>query len=179
MAWSSPMTAVAGATFTAAQFNQYVRDNLNECPTAKATVASQMFISTAANAIVARAPGTSSVVTNQTTASTSYVDLTTVGPSFTVNTGTIAIVSFSASVANNVANSAANVSVAVSGATTVAASDNWCLLFDGNAAGNFSRAGNTHVFSGLTVGSNTFTMKYKVGSNTGSFQFREINVIPL
>lgn len=29
MAYSSPMTAVTGATFTAAQFNVYVRDNLN------------------------------------------------------------------------------------------------------------------------------------------------------
>lgn len=29
MAWSAPMTAVAGAVYTAAQFNTYTRDNLN------------------------------------------------------------------------------------------------------------------------------------------------------
>ena len=29
MAWTSPMTAISGSIFTAAHFNQNVRDNLN------------------------------------------------------------------------------------------------------------------------------------------------------
>lgn len=179
MAWSAPMTAIAGATFTAAQFNQYVRDNLNQTAPALATAASQLFVSTGANAIAARTPATARVDTSQSTALTSYVDLATVGPALTATTGTIAIIMFAAEVANATANSLAKCSVAVSGATTVAASDNWTLSFDGNAAGNFSRAAMIHVFTGLTQGSNTFTMKYAVGSSTGTFKNREINIIPL
>jgi hypothetical protein len=179
MAWSAPMTAVAGATFTAAQFNQYVRDNLNQTAPALASAASQIFVSTGANAIAVRVPTTARVNTPQSTASTSYVDLGTIGPTITVTTGTIAIVTFAADTANSASNSLAKSSVAVSGATTVAASDDWNLSFDGNTAGNFSRAAMVHIFTGLTAGSNTFTMKYGVGSGTGTFQRREINVIPL
>ncbi len=179
MAWTAPMTAVAGAIFSAAQFNQYVRDNLNETAPAKATAASQIFVSTGVNTIVARTPASASVLTSQSTATTTYTDLTTIGPSISLMTGTIAIVFFAASVANNTNNSASLCSVAVSGASTVAASDNWCLLFDGNAANQFSRAGTTHVFTGLTAGTNTFTMKYRAGSATATFQNREINVLPL
>lgn len=173
------MTAVAGATFTAAQFNQYVRDNLNSVCTALATAASQIPVSTGANAIAMRTPATNSVATSQSTASLTYTDLATVGPAITATTGTIAIIHISAGIANNVANSLTACSVTVSGASSVAASDAWAAYLDGNAANNFSRVGVLHTFTGLTAGSNTFTMKYKVGSNTGTFQNREINVIPL
>jgi hypothetical protein len=180
MAWTAPMTAVAGATFTAAQFNQYVRDNLNETAVAKASAASQIFVSTGPNALAARVPSAASVATTQSSSTIgSYLDLTTPGPALTLTTGTIAIVMFSASMSNNSTNSATFTSVAVSGASSVAASDAWCLLFDGNAASNFSRGTGAHIFTGLTAGSNTFTMKYKVGSSTGNFSNREINVIPL
>lgn len=179
MAWSAPMTAVAGATFTAAQFNQYVRDNLNETAPAKATAASQLFVSTGANAIATRVPSTNRINTSQSTTSTTYVDLTTPGPSVTVTCGTIAMVWFAAS-ASNVNNDAMTAcSVAVSGASTVAASDNWMAQTDGVTGGNFVRPSGMHVFTGLTAGSNTFTMKYKAGSATASFQFREIAVLPL
>ena len=173
------MTAVSGATFTASQFNQYVRDNLNETAPAKATAASQLFVSTGPNAIAARVPSTARVNTAETTASTNYVDLATSGPSITVTTGTIAIVLFACEMANNVVNSLTKCSVAVSGASSVAVSDSWMLSMDGNAANNFSRGAMTHVFTGLTAGVNTFKMQYAVGSNTGTFKTREIGVIPL
>ncbi len=173
------MTAVAGATFTAAQFNQYVRDNLNAVCTALATAASQIPVSTGANAIAMRTPATASVATSQTTTSLTYTDLATVGPSLTATTGTIAIVLFSAAMANSTANALTACSVAVSGASSIAASDAWGAYLDGNAASNFSRVGVAHVFTGLTQGINTFTMKYRVGTITGSFQNREINIIPL
>lgn len=173
------MTAVAGATFSAAQFNQHVRDNLNETAPAKATAASQVPVSTGANAIAMRSPTSAAVAANETTTSTSYTDLATPGPVVTVTTGTIAIVWFAADIANNTSNSLAKCTVAVSGASTVAASDAWMLSLDGNAANNYSRPSMCHVFTGLTAGSNTFTMKYAVGSNTGSFRTRELNVFPL
>lgn len=40
MAWTTPMTAVANAVWTAAQFNSDIRDNLNETGPAKATSSS-------------------------------------------------------------------------------------------------------------------------------------------
>lgn len=179
MAWSAPMTAVAGATFTAAQFNQYVRDNLNSTAPALATAASQIFVSTGANAITTRTPSTATIVTAENTASTSYTDLATAGPIISVATGTIAVVLFAASLTNGTANSMTVASVEVSGASSVSASDNWMIQADGLPASQFNRFGVTHVFTGLTAGTNTFKMKYRCGSGTGMFQFREINVIPL
>lgn len=179
MAWTAPMTAVAGAIFSAAQFNSNVRDNLNETAPAKATAASQIPVSTGANAITMRTPTTARVDTLQSTAVTTYTDLATVGPAVTVSTGTIALVWFSAAIANSVDNSQSNASVAVSGASSVAANDNWRLMTDGITAGNYVRYGQFHAFTGLTAGSNTFTMKYRAGSNTASYQLREILVLPL
>ncbi len=180
MAWSAPMTAVAGATFTAAQFNQFVRDNLAETAPAKATAASQLFVSTGPNAITTRVPSTASVATLQSTTSSSFVDLTTVGPRVTVDTGTIALVWFAASHAHSMDNNETACSVAVSGASTVAASNAWQHSVDGITATNFVRGGSFHVFTGLAVGSNTFTMKYRVGATgTASFRDREIAVLPL
>lgn len=179
MAWSAPMTAVAGATFSAAQFNTYVRDNLNETAPAKATTAGQIFVSTAANAIAARTPTSATVTASQSTASTSYVNLATVGPVVTVGTGTQAVALFRASIANDTTNSSSVASVQVSGASSVAASDNNALILDGVTASNFMDMGTFHLFTGLTAGSNTFTMMYKAGSNTASFQRRELLVIPL
>ena len=54
MAWSAPMTAVANTVFTAAQFNQHVRDNLNETAPAKATASGGYFVATGVNAIAQR-----------------------------------------------------------------------------------------------------------------------------
>lgn len=179
MAWSAPMTAVAGATFTAAQFNQYVRDNLNQTAPALATTASQIFVSTGANAITTRVPSTARVNTQEFTTSDTYTDLATTGPAVTVTCGTIAMVWFAASQANNNADAACFSSVAVSGASSVAASDDWCILTDGITAGNFVRNGAFHVFTGLTAGSNTFTMKYRRGSITANYKAREIAVLPL
>lgn len=179
MAWSAPMTAVAGATFTAAQFNQYVRDNLNSTAPALATAASQIFVSTAVNAIAARVPTSASVSTAQGTTTTTYTDLATVGPAITVTTGTIAIVMFASGMSTSVNDTTALASVAVSGASSVAANDAWSIQMDGITAGNVVRYSGVHIFTGLTPGSNTFTMKYRAGANTSTFRNREINIIPL
>ena len=178
MAWSAPMTAVAGATFTAAQFNQYVRDNLNECPTAKATGAAQFFVSTGSNAVAARQMSAHTVLTSQTTTSASYTDLATVGPTVTVNTGPRALVLFACALDNTLTNGASAASVAVSGATTIAASDDWRLLRDGTNSGNIWRIGVTHLFDTLNTGSNTFTMKYRATGGTGTFLQREMIILP-
>lgn len=179
MAWSAPMTAVAGATFTASQFNQYVRDNLNQTSPALATAASQLFVSTGANAIATRTPAVTTVATQQGTATATYVDLATTGPALTATTGTIALVFFASGMSVATNDNAAWASVAVSGASSVAASDAWAIQMDGITAGNFVRYGMFHAFTGLTAGSNTFTMKYKAGGSTSTYRDRTLGIIPL
>lgn len=179
MAWTAPMTAVANSTFTAAQFNANVRDNLNETAPAKATAASQIPVSTGINAITMRSPTSARVDTTQSTTSTSYTNLATPGPAVTVETGPMALVWFAAKISNDTSNSLTKCSVAVTGATSISANDQWMLSTDGHTGDNFNRHSMAHLFTGLTPGNNTFTIRYAVGSNTGSFRLREILVLPL
>src|SRR3546814_19340432 len=76
MAWTAPMTAVANTVFTAAQFNQHVRDNLNETAPAKATAAGGYFVATGVNAIAQRIADGNTDTNTGTTTSTTYTDLT-------------------------------------------------------------------------------------------------------
>lgn len=181
MAWSAPMTAVAGATFSAAQFNTYVRDNLNETAPAKATAAGQYFVATAANAIAARALGSATVATSETSTSTTYADIPagTVGPSVTITTGTSAMVYMKCGFDNNTANVGTFMSFAVTGASSVAASDANSINIAGVAANTRSRLGGAVRVTGLTAGVNTFTAKYKVASSsTGTYTNRDLIVAP-
>jgi len=173
------MTAVAGDIWTSAQFNTYVRGNLLESLPGKATAAGRFGITTGANTIAERAITEATVATAQTRTLTSYGDLTTVGPSITATTGTKAIVWFQSRMGNSSANAETSVSVAVSGATTISASDDWRLLQSGCAANSINRGGMVHMFTGLTAGSNTFTMKYRVSGGTGTFQDRSLILFPL
>jgi hypothetical protein len=172
------MTAVSGNVFAAAEFNQYVRDNLNETAVAKATTAGQYFVAVGANSLAARVIGGNSVQTTQTTTSTSYTDLATPGPALTLTTGTLAIVFVSAKITNNTSNATSFMSYQVSGATTVAVTTTRALVSDGmNANSNFRASAASTV--PLNAGVNTFTTKYAVGGGTtGSYGDRTIIVIP-
>jgi hypothetical protein len=172
------MTATSGAVLTAAQWNSNVRDNLNETAVAKATTANSIFVATGANALAERIPGGNTVLTSQSTTSTSYTDLATAGPSYTVTTGTTATVLWFVKMDNTTNGSVSKCSVAVSGATTTAASDNyaaWCEHDSSNLDSLTFMGMNRFT---LTAGSNTFTMKYAVGANTGNFSNRQIMVFP-
>lgn len=129
------------------------------------------------------ATGYNYVATSQSTTSTSFTGLTTAG-AVTVTTGTKALVSISATFEN-----AAGVNVlglmgfAISGATTVAASDQYAhgFQFVATGGGNFQyRSGATFVVTGLTAGSNTFTTQFrKGGGDTPGFANRTISVVDL
>lgn len=181
MAWSTPLTAVANSALTAAQWNASVRDNLLETSPAKATAAGRIFVSTGANAIAERVIDQVTNTDSGTTSSTSFTDLTgtAVGPSVTVTTGTRALVWFSCQMGNSGTNAVTQAAVAVSGATTLAADNTKDLYIDGLGGGQAIRAGIVELFTGLTPGSNTFTLKYRVGSGTGTFYDRAIGVIAL
>jgi hypothetical protein len=119
--------------------------------------------------------------TQGTTTSASYSATLTSGgtnPAVTVTTGTTALVHISARMNNTTNANPVYMSVAVSGATTVAAADDWCVtLENATSSADDNRWGATHLFTGLTAGSNTFTLQYKRGTGgTAGFAFRELVV---
>jgi hypothetical protein len=180
MAWTAPMTAVANAVFTAAQFNTHVRDNLLETSPAKATTAGSIFVATGTNAIAERTPATALVATSQATTNTSYTDLATVGPAVTVTTGVAALVHINCSLFNATATNGSFMSYAVSGASTVAASDSRSLSIINNGTVTGNSYGISFLQTDLTPGSNTFTAKYRsTAATNATFADRNIIVVPL
>ena len=157
MAWTTPMTAVANAAFTAAQFNTYVRDNLNETAPAKATTAGSIFVATGANSIAERIVGTATVSASETTTLTSYTDLATPGPAITTTTGVTALVFVEAQLSNTTVASTAFADFEVTGATARAAADGTAIMNLSSTANSFIRASAVTTPT-LTGGSNTFTM---------------------
>lgn len=179
MAWTAPMSATSNSVWTSAQWNTHVRDNLNATMIGTASAANRWIVASGVNALVERIPTSATVATVESTASTSYTNLTTVGPAVTVTTGTTALVFFTTRMSNSGANNGTSSSVDISGATTIAASDDWNLRGGGRAAANgVERSSMAHLFTTLTAGSNTFTMKYKALAGTGTFTNRTITVIP-
>ena len=160
MAWTTPRSWVTGEVVTAALLNTHLRDNLVDLDRRTS-------------------PTDATVNTAQTTASTTFTDLATPGPAVTVTIGSTgkALVAIYASLAHSTSNYAL-AGYAVSGASTVAASDLASLQHGSSVA---IRAGATLLHTGLTAGSNTFTMKYRNNTGTGLADFtgRRILVQPL
>lgn len=183
MAWTTPLTAASNTALTAAQWNASVRDNLNMTGPALASASGQLFVSTAANTLAARTPSQASITTSQTTASTSFVNLTTTGPVVSVTTGTQAIAMATCGMAQDTSGGFCNASYGVSGATTIAtpAAGVGSLHYRASAVPS-QWGGSFAVYqTGLTSGSNTFTMQYNAGNNGGNATFfnRMLTIIPL
>ncbi len=99
-------------------------------------------------------------------------------PSVTLSTGTTALITIGADMYSNTIGSGIGVSCAVSGATTLAASDNNTFYFVADNTGGFARKGSAEtVITGLTAGTNTFTLNYKVTAATGVWGYRSIRVV--
>lgn len=180
MAWTAPMTAVAGSVFTAAQFNTHIRDNLAETAPAKATTPGSYFTTSATNQITERVAATQQINVSEATTSTAFVDLATPGPSVTVTTGVMALVLFSAEINNNTASQAGRVGLNISGATTIGVDGNRVLRQESSGTAEFQRATVGYLQTGLTPGSNTFKLMYAtVGASTATFNQRNITVLPL
>ena len=117
------------------------------------------------------------VATSETTASVTYAALTTAGPAVTLSTGTSAIVTLSAQITNGAA-ATTYMGYDVSGATTLAAQDTRAIVLVTSAATTPNLTlSQTFNVSGLTAGANTFTAKYRVSANTGTFVNRSITVV--
>lgn len=119
-----------------------------------------------------------------TTTSTSYTATLTSGgtnPSVTVTIGANgnALVSISSRAGNSSADAQNFVTFVASGANTIAAGDMYALHIRNSTATATTRSSAVILLTGLTAGSTTFTMNYKVSAGTGSFSSRNISVVPL
>lgn len=124
----------------------------------------------------------------ESTASTAFTDLATVGPTVSILIGSSgsALVTLSAILSCNNAAFSAVMGYAISGATTLAASANINKLLATNpvaGAGVFDMAEMSYqtVHTGLTPGINTFQCKYMAlfGGGSASFGIRTLSVLPL
>lgn len=177
MAWTAPITFVSNTVLTAAQMNTYLRDNLNETAPAKATTPGYHFVSTGPNQIAERPIVGDTVGVAQTTASTDYTDLATVGPQVTCVTGSQAIYLMSCRM-NNTAGDSCRASIEISGASNIPAGNSRDLTVH-IGSDKQNKTGLAYFEDGLTPGTNTFTMKYRVLSGTGNFGERHLIVIAL
>lgn len=177
MAWNVPSTAVSGSPFTAATFNQQVRDNLLATAPALATTISSFFVTASANTLAERIPAQNSALGSSTTTSASYTPtlVDAITTSVTVNTGSGALVMIYANLFNNTLANATYISFAVSGATVSSSNDDRALQRDFTGG---QRSGIMVYQNGMTPGNNTFTLQYKVAAGTGTFSVRRIAVIP-
>jgi hypothetical protein len=95
-------------------------------------------------------------------------------PTVTLQTGTKALVTISVRI--SAASNYHFVGCAVSGATTLAATDANSATI--GAVGGASSASTTFLLTGLTSGSNTFTMRYRCNvSASGSYDYRKLTVV--
>ncbi len=179
MAWTAPTTAVAGSVFTAAIFNASVRDNLNVTAVGIATSAGRLIVTTAAKTVTERNPDTDAIATSQATASLTYVNLATVGPTVTITTGTKAMVILGCASSNSIVGNSGRMGIDLSGATTSAVSDtNSIEVTSGNASDAYQLSWVT-IYNPINAGSNTFQAKYKaINAGSASFSNRVVSIMP-
>lgn len=122
---------------------------------------------------------TAAVATAETTASTTYTDLATTTDTVTLSvpsSGKVLVIVSAVLSSATVNPSTMYASFAVSGANTVAASDTNAMQTTNS---NVIVPTRTVLLTGLSTGSTTFKMKYKVTTGTMGLQNRSIIVIPL
>lgn len=125
---------------------------------------------------------TATVATTQSTSSTTFTDLATVGPEVThviPSTGSVKVTLTALLITPDVTFTDAAMSIALSGANTAAAGTYPALRAGsrGLATGVFMDASRAFLITGLTPGSTTFTCKYKMSTaNAGNFSARNILV---
>lgn len=204
MAWTAPRTWVTGETVTAALMNAHVRDNFLETSAATVTTAGDIAFADAANSMGSRvaigadnthlisngsAPvwrevtiATDALTTSNASNSTTFVPLDS-GWGFasevevTLTTGTRALVLFKARLSNDTVGALTVLSFAISGASTDAAADNHAISYEASNVGDQAMFGGFDLRTGLTAGSNTFTLEGKVSSGIGTINRPEIAVM--
>jgi hypothetical protein len=118
-------------------------------------------------------------VAAQATASVTYVDLATAGPSVTITSqGSLAIVFFGAQCITATGGNGAISSVAVSGATTLtaAANDTAGNTIRGSAVSPGSEFGNFMVLT-ITPGTNTYKQQYRTDHTAAAASFTNRKIL--
>lgn len=128
-------------------------------------------IAAAIAALLSGKAGFATVATSQTTASLTYTDLATAGPSVTLTSaGTRALTVWR--LVQGSSSGTAVSSVTISGATTVAADDSKGLIVN-----DTNRTSMGFWLHTITPGSNTFKLQYRVTAGTGTFLDRSLFVL--
>lgn len=125
---------------------------------------------------------TAEIATSESRTSTSYGDLTTVGPSVTVivpASGKVILI-LTAYSYNDTASKTAFMGFSSTGANTIATTDSDALRNKASAGGQEMNMSFVKTITGLTPGSTVFTAKYKVNdAGTGVWANRKLTVIPV
>lgn len=124
------------------------------------------------------APLHHTIATEQSTASTSYADLSTVGPTVTVPKAGVYRVDYGASLINNTAESDVVVGVKYSAGTPT---DTESIQAEGIVSGGGANrtAQSRSIVVTVTSDSQIVKLQYKVGSSTGVYRNRWIIVTPI
>lgn len=179
MAWTSPLTAVASTTMTAAQWNTFLRDNLNAQGPTSATASGQLLVTTGFGSMTMRTPNAELVATSGTTTSASYVELESDGAQVTITTGNKAMVTIGSGISNSTAGAGGRASIDLSGDTERAADELNVVAADSGNASDLFKLTWTTIYSPLNPGVQLFDMRYRAsGGGTASFNDRLIAVVP-
>jgi hypothetical protein len=188
MTWATPPTFASGNVLTAAQLNVLTNDLLATMPAnalhgtadidfaGANTFAPGVFAATGANVITEMRAGQQSVLVTETTTSSAFTDLASIGPQVTVDCNTLAVVFMNVAISLDTTATGAT-GFHVDGATTIAVANNGPSM-TGMAAGTHLTLMNARTVT-VNAGSNTFTMQYVVSAGTtGTFWRRHMTVWP-
>jgi hypothetical protein len=156
--YTAEKTWAVGDVLTASDLNTYVRDNIT-------------FLGSTVAAVNNTSGGVFGGVST-------FGDLVTggVGPSVSAVTGTKALVIIEANLTSNTAGDTCAVGYDVSGATTIAADVTRCLASSSQPP---TQCAGAFVQTGLTAGTNTFTLRYYANAAPANFANRNLIVMPL
>lgn len=134
------------------------------------------FQETASEIDLIQGAGYATVLTDQSTTSTSFADLATAGPAVTVTIGASGKALIVIQVGTYNVADLKIIGVAITGATTAVANDIEAIRED---SATYGQRNFTFLKTGLNAGSTTFTLKYRTNSGTARFYNRHLSVIPL
>jgi hypothetical protein len=179
MAWTSPLTAVANTTLTAAQWNTFLRDNLNAQGPTVATAAGQYLVTTGFRSLTMRTPGVQYIGTSDTTNSSTVTVLDSDGAEVIALTGTMCMVTIGSQISNSTAGAGGLAAIDLSGDTERVADDVNCVRADSGTASDTFKLTYTTIYDPINPGLNTFGMRYRAtGGGTATFSGRLIVTVP-
>jgi len=179
MSWTSPLTAIANTTLTAAQWNTFLRDNMNAQGPAAANSAGSYLVTTGLNSLIMRTPGVDYQSISDSTNSTSFGDLDPPGGSVTVVTGVRALVTIGCQISNSTAGCGGRASIDLAGDTERPADDINVVGAESGTASDTFKLTWTTLYDPINPGTNIFSMKYRASiGGTATFSGRLMMAMP-